>query len=222
MLVLEGSARVLRRAGRPPRRFGLLRRASSFCFRTWSSTDRRAIADGREHPRQAARSAHCSRNSSLAISSSAAGQRGDVLDLVRRRSIRPSTIAGLELDRRNVFGEVGQRLGQRHRVLAVEGHGRRTAEVLLERRQRRLLSMAISASVFLTTTYVAAGVAHLVAQLGDLRDGDPLIADQEGVRRLAEAFSMLGDAAALSSRQALLSPYCAPWPRRRSVGRRRP
>ena len=89
----------------------------------------------------------------MAISSSRLGSAAIVLDLRPRRWRCPSTSAGLELQRRDVLGEVRQGLGQGHRVGLAEGHGRRAHEVLLELRPAAWPSMARRARVFLTTRY---------------------------------------------------------------------
>src|SRR5438552_4277812 len=118
-------------------------------------------------------------------------QRRNGLDLARRNGL-PVEQRSLELNRRDVFGELRQRLGQRHRVGGVERHRGRPGESSLELLERRVLHRDQREGV-LDDEVLRVGVADLLAQLRDLRNGDALEVDQEGVGGLAHRRLELGD-----------------------------
>src|SRR6185436_8488495 len=143
-----------------------------------------------QHARQA-RDRRLHQEQQLGDQRLAAGQRGDVLDLVRPDR-PPLDHAALELDRRHVLGEVGQRLGQGDRVLVGERHGGGTHELVLERLERGPVDGAQRERV-LHHQVLAAALAHLLAQRRDLRDLDPLVAHQERMRRALQALFVIGE-----------------------------
>src|SRR5450432_2778836 len=110
---------------------------------------------------------------------------GDVLDLRGRNDLAVEHRA-LELNRRNVFRELRQGLRQGHGVRPVERDGSHAAELLLERLERRVLHRDQRERV-LDDDVLRTRLTDLLAQFGDLRDGDPFEVDEEGVRRLSDA-----------------------------------
>src|SRR5205085_5852904 len=118
-------------------------------------------------------------------------QIGDVLNLARRHGL-PIEQRAFELEGRNVFGELRQRLGQRDRIGGVERNRGRAGERALERFERRVLHRDQRERV-LDDDVFRIRFTNVLAQLRDLRNGDALEVDQEGVGRRSDRAFELGD-----------------------------
>ena len=84
----------------------------------------------------------------------------------------------LDRQRRRGLDERRQRLGERDRIVRRVGDRRRALEELLERLERRALERALGERV-LDDLVARLGGAELAPQLGDLRDVQPLVVDED-------------------------------------------
>jgi len=119
-----------------------------------------------------------------------AWQRGEIADFGRRRCTALDD-GGLDLQRRRGLDEIGQRLGERDRIGFCVGDAGGALEVLLERLEPRALDRAPGERVLDDLVLRLRG-AQLPAQIGDLRDVQPLVVDQDrAVGSLERRFELL-------------------------------
>ena len=150
----------------------------------------------------------CMRYSSFDDQLLARREVGDVLDLGRRHDL-PVEQGALELDRGNVLGELRQRLGQRDGVGRVVGDGGHAGELLLERRQRRVLHRDQREGVLdddVARSRVSRTCLRSSVTCGTVM---PLKSIRNALVACADAFGELGDRCCFFFAIFMLPPYSA-------------